>query len=180
MVLYLNSFIRYTISHPFLCASVQLVVYADKYYVFSFYIYIRKQSLKDIKGVITSHKQKQNGQFNGQIKHPINFYLSFVSRVDFARLLYQNKHDFIIHTKCIELRQGKMKQLCLNTFSDKVSRNFTVSFSPQHILKIAILGGYSRRQMVILVSEASNRYTHLFLVEREYVGFHTLGSVIVE
>ena len=26
----------------------------------------------------------------------------------------------------------------------------------------------------------SNRYTHLFLIEREYFGFNTLGSVIVE
>jgi hypothetical protein len=34
--------------------------------------------------------------------------------------------------------------------------------------------------MVILVSEASNKYTHLFLVEREYFGLNTLGSVIVE
>ena len=34
--------------------------------------------------------------------------------------------------------------------------------------------------MVILVSEASNRYTHLFLVEREYFGFNTFESVIVE
>jgi hypothetical protein len=32
--------------------------------------------------------------------------------------------------------------------------------------------------MVILASEASNRYTHLFLVEREYFGFTTLESVI--
>jgi hypothetical protein len=28
--------------------------------------------------------------------------------------------------------------------------------------------------MVIIVSEASNRYMHLFLVEREYFGFNTL------
>jgi hypothetical protein len=34
--------------------------------------------------------------------------------------------------------------------------------------------------MVILVSEASNRYAHLFIVEREYFGFNTLESVIVE
>jgi hypothetical protein len=34
--------------------------------------------------------------------------------------------------------------------------------------------------MVILVYEASNKYTHLFLVERDYFGFNTLGSVIVE
>ena len=36
--------------------------------------------------------------------------------------------------------------------------------------------------MVILVSEASNRYTHnhLILVEREYFGFNTLESVIVD
>jgi hypothetical protein len=34
--------------------------------------------------------------------------------------------------------------------------------------------------MVILVSEASNKYTHLFLVEREYLGFDKLESVIVE
>jgi hypothetical protein len=27
--------------------------------------------------------------------------------------------------------------------------------------------------MVILVSEASNKYTHLFLVERKYFGFNT-------
>jgi hypothetical protein len=41
---------------------------------------------------------------------------------------------------------------------------------------------YSWRQMIIpvLVSEASNRYTHLFLVEREYFGFNILESVIVE
>ena len=32
----------------------------------------------------------------------------------------------------------------------------------------------------VLVSEASNRYTHLFLVEREYFGFNILESVIVE
>jgi hypothetical protein len=34
--------------------------------------------------------------------------------------------------------------------------------------------------MAILVSEASNRYAHLFLAEREYFGFNTLESVIVE
>jgi hypothetical protein len=34
--------------------------------------------------------------------------------------------------------------------------------------------------MVKLVSEGSNRYTHLFLVEREYFGFNTLESAIVE
>jgi hypothetical protein len=34
--------------------------------------------------------------------------------------------------------------------------------------------------MVILVSEASNKYTHLFLVERECFGFNTLRRVIVE
>ena len=34
--------------------------------------------------------------------------------------------------------------------------------------------------LVILVSEASNRYTHLVLVERQYFGFNTLESVIVE
>jgi hypothetical protein len=31
--------------------------------------------------------------------------------------------------------------------------------------------------MVILVSEASNRYMHLFLVEREYFGFNAPDSV---
>jgi hypothetical protein len=40
-------------------------------------------------------------------------------------------------------------------------------------LNIAILGVHL---MVILVSEASNRYTHLFQVEREYFGFNTIGS----
>ena len=34
--------------------------------------------------------------------------------------------------------------------------------------------------MVILDSAASNRYTHLFLIERGYFGFNTLESVIVE
>ena len=34
--------------------------------------------------------------------------------------------------------------------------------------------------MVILVSEDSNRYAHLFLIEREYFGFYTLESVVVE
>jgi hypothetical protein len=34
--------------------------------------------------------------------------------------------------------------------------------------------------MGIIVSEASNRYTHLFLVERQYFGFNTLEIVIVE
>ena len=34
--------------------------------------------------------------------------------------------------------------------------------------------------MVILVSEASNRYTHLFLVERQYFDFNTLESVILD
>jgi hypothetical protein len=33
--------------------------------------------------------------------------------------------------------------------------------------------------MVILVSEDSNRYAHLFLIEREYFGFNTLESVVV-
>jgi hypothetical protein len=31
--------------------------------------------------------------------------------------------------------------------------------------------------MVILVSEDSNRYAHLFRIEREYFGFNTLESV---
>jgi hypothetical protein len=31
-----------------------------------------------------------------------------------------------------------------------------------------------------IVSEDSNRYAHLFLIEREYVGFNTLESVVVE
>jgi hypothetical protein len=34
--------------------------------------------------------------------------------------------------------------------------------------------------MVILVLEDSNRYEHLFLIEREYFGFNTLESVVVE
>jgi hypothetical protein len=38
--------------------------------------------------------------------------------------------------------------------------------------------GYSWCQMVILVSEDSNRYAHLFLIEREYFGFNTLESVV--
>jgi hypothetical protein len=46
--------------------------------------------------------------------------------------------------------------------------------------KYSNFGSNIRRQMVILVSEASNRYTHLFLVEREYFGFDTLDSVIVQ
>jgi hypothetical protein len=33
---------------------------------------------------------------------------------------------------------------------------------------------------LIDISEASNKYAHLFLVEREYFGFNTLESVIVE
>jgi hypothetical protein len=32
----------------------------------------------------------------------------------------------------------------------------------------------------MLVSESPNRYVHLFLVEREYFGFNTIESVIVE
>jgi len=32
----------------------------------------------------------------------------------------------------------------------------------------------------VLVLEASNKYTHLFLVEREYFGFNTLENGIVE
>jgi hypothetical protein len=32
--------------------------------------------------------------------------------------------------------------------------------------------------MVILVSEDSNGYAHLFLIEREYFGFNTLKSVV--
>jgi hypothetical protein len=35
-------------------------------------------------------------------------------------------------------------------------------------------------RLVRRVSEASNKYTHLFLVEREYLGFDALESVIVE
>jgi hypothetical protein len=38
----------------------------------------------------------------------------------------------------------------------------------------------SQNNMVILVSEDSNRYAHLFLIEREYFGFNTLESVVVE
>jgi hypothetical protein len=34
--------------------------------------------------------------------------------------------------------------------------------------------------MVILVSEDSKRYAHLFPIEREYFGFNTLESVVVE
>jgi hypothetical protein len=34
--------------------------------------------------------------------------------------------------------------------------------------------------MVILVSEDSNIYAHLFLIEREYFGFNTLESDVVE
>jgi hypothetical protein len=37
-----------------------------------------------------------------------------------------------------------------------------------------------KNALILLHFEASNRYTHLFLVEREYFGFNTLGSVIVE
>jgi hypothetical protein len=33
--------------------------------------------------------------------------------------------------------------------------------------------------MVILVSEDSNRYAHLFLIEREYFGFNTPESIRV-
>jgi hypothetical protein len=34
--------------------------------------------------------------------------------------------------------------------------------------------------MIILVSKVSNRYMHLFLVEREYFDFNTFDSVIVQ
>ena len=34
--------------------------------------------------------------------------------------------------------------------------------------------------MIILVSEDCNRYAHLFQIEREYFGFNTLESVVVE
>jgi hypothetical protein len=34
--------------------------------------------------------------------------------------------------------------------------------------------------MVISVSEDSNRYAHLFLIEREYFGFITLESGVVD
>ena len=34
--------------------------------------------------------------------------------------------------------------------------------------------------MVILVSEDSNIYAYLFLIEREYFGFYTLESVVVQ
>ena len=33
---------------------------------------------------------------------------------------------------------------------------------------------------IILVSEDSKRYAHLFLIEREYFGFNTLESVVFE
>jgi hypothetical protein len=56
---------------------------------------------------------------------------------------------------------------------------FWVSSMKNIILDI-LFWGYSQRQMVILVSEASNRYTHLFLVEREYFDFNALESAIVE
>jgi hypothetical protein len=32
----------------------------------------------------------------------------------------------------------------------------------------------------VLVSKDSNRYAHLFLIEREYFGFNTFESVVVE
>jgi hypothetical protein len=35
-------------------------------------------------------------------------------------------------------------------------------------------------RMVILDSEDSKRYAHLFLIEREYFGFNILESVVVE
>jgi hypothetical protein len=41
-------------------------------------------------------------------------------------------------------------------------------------------GGVFWRQMAILVSEDPNRYAHLFLIERDYFGFNTLESVVVE
>jgi hypothetical protein len=34
--------------------------------------------------------------------------------------------------------------------------------------------------MVIPVLEDSNRYAHLFLIEREYFGFNTIESAVVE
>jgi hypothetical protein len=36
------------------------------------------------------------------------------------------------------------------------------------------------KSIVILVSEDSNIYAHLFLIEREYFGFNTLECVAVE
>ena len=46
--------------------------------------------------------------------------------------------------------------------------------------KYSNFGGILDTRMVILVSEDSNRYAHLFLIEREYFGFNTLESVVVE
>ena len=57
-----------------------------------------------------------------------------------------------------------------------ICQSFTVPFSPYHILNIAILG-------VLLTPDGNTsfgRYAHLFLIEREYFGFNTLESVVVE
>ena len=58
-------------------------------------------------------------------------------------------------------------------------KNHRAVFSIAHP-KYSNVGWYSSLQMVILVSEDSNRYAHLFLIEREYFGFNTLESVVVE
>jgi hypothetical protein len=46
--------------------------------------------------------------------------------------------------------------------------------------KLITLKNLKENAMFLTISEASNRYTHLFLVERQYFGFNTLESVIVE
>jgi hypothetical protein len=45
--------------------------------------------------------------------------------------------------------------------------------------KYSNFGGFID-QMVILDTEDSNRYAHLFLIKREYFGFNKLESVVVE
>jgi hypothetical protein len=50
-----------------------------------------------------------------------------------------------------------------------IDRNF---FNPIFNTKVVLRAS--------LVSEDSNRYAHIFLIEREYFGFNTLESVVVE
>ena len=75
------------------------------------------------------------------------------------------------------LHHGKVMFKCIICQSFK--KFHRAVFSIAHP-KYSNFGWFYWRQMIILVSEDSNRYAHLFLIKREYFGFNTLESVVVE
>jgi hypothetical protein len=80
---------------------------------------------------------------------------------------------FSINIRCqIEIQVSDYRLLGASSFLGAIHEKH--KFRYLKILTVKVC------QMVILVSEDSNRYAHLFLIEREYFGFNTLESVVVE